>query len=151
MRGGTIGVLLRHELRMLMRDTRMLLITFGVPVVVFPALIFLMRNVESREEQRLERTVFRYAVSPELDADARSLLRRVVEAGVPRDAGVEAGAVEAARPAEARNDAMFRGDPSAPPPMPARFEESTDTSDTDVLVAPDPGDARTLRLAYRAD
>ena len=151
MRGGTIGVLLRHELRMLMRDTRMLLITFGVPVVVFPALIFLMRNVESREEQRLERTVFRYAVSPELDADARSLLRRVVEAGVPRDAGVEAGAVEAARPAEARNDATFRGDPTAPPPMPARFEESTDTSDTDVLVAPDPGDARTLRLAYRAD
>ncbi|MDZ7779452.1 MAG: type II CAAX endopeptidase family protein [Gemmatimonadota bacterium] len=69
-----IRPLLAHELRMLARDTRMLLIAFVLPLVVFPALILVMRAVERGEAERMEETVFTYAVSGEREDWTRALL-----------------------------------------------------------------------------
>ena len=58
------GALLRHELRLLVRDTRMILIAVVLPLLVFPALIFLLRAVDERDSERLREAVYQYAVSP---------------------------------------------------------------------------------------
>lgn len=70
------GALLRHELRLLARDTRMIFIAIVLPLVVFPGLIFLLRSVEERETERLRETVYRYALAP----DAQELAPRVDDA-----------------------------------------------------------------------
>lgn len=71
---GVFGTLFRHELRMLVRDTRMLVITFGVPLIAFPLLVLVFRGVEERESRRLEETVFRYSVVGPRADEARDIL-----------------------------------------------------------------------------
>ncbi len=60
---GTLAVLLRTELRMLLRDRRTLLLAVIAPLVIFPAYILILRFVESRERKALEEAVYGYAVT----------------------------------------------------------------------------------------
>ncbi|MGD2067277.1 MAG: ABC transporter permease subunit [Gemmatimonadota bacterium] len=67
-------VLLLYELKMLLRDTRTVLITVVAPLVLFPAFLYISRSVERSEERRLEETTYRYAVAGDSAGWARSLL-----------------------------------------------------------------------------
>ncbi|MDE2772931.1 MAG: ABC transporter permease subunit [Gemmatimonadota bacterium] len=58
-----LATLYRSELRMLLRDTRTIVIAVVAPLVLFPVLILVMRWVEQRQVTRVERTVYRYAVT----------------------------------------------------------------------------------------
>ena len=46
-----------------MRDVRVLLISVVAPLVIFPAYILVMQGIGNSEEQRLEDTVYEYALS----------------------------------------------------------------------------------------
>ncbi|HSG49993.1 MAG TPA: ABC transporter permease subunit [Longimicrobiales bacterium] len=59
---GVLGTILRYELKMLLRDTRTLLIAVVAPLVVFPVWIVASRSVERSEERRLDEAEYRYAV-----------------------------------------------------------------------------------------
>ena len=58
-----LATLYRYELRMLLRDTRTIVIAVFAPLVLFPVLILVMRWVEQRQATRVEQTVYRYAVT----------------------------------------------------------------------------------------
>lgn len=57
-----LWTMFRYELRMLLRDTRTILITVVAPLVLFPVVIVAMRAVERNETRRLEETAYRYAI-----------------------------------------------------------------------------------------
>ena len=56
-------VILRNEIRMLLRDTRTVLIAVVAPLVLFPLFIFLTNYVEDRETERLETAIYEVAVT----------------------------------------------------------------------------------------
>ncbi|MGD8361529.1 MAG: ABC transporter permease subunit [Gemmatimonadota bacterium] len=58
-----LGTLFRYEMRMLLRDTRTILIAIVAPLIMFPAYILVVNYVDSREQQALEEETYRYAVS----------------------------------------------------------------------------------------
>ena len=78
-RGGVLGTLLRYELKMLVRDTRTVLIAVVAPLVLFPALVFVMRFAERADEQRLEETTYMWAVTGSEAAFAEGLVRAALE------------------------------------------------------------------------
>lgn len=57
--------LLRNELRMVLRDTRTVLIAVVAPLVLFPLMIFALNWVEDRESERLETQTYAFAVTGE--------------------------------------------------------------------------------------
>ena len=59
---GVLGTLFRHEIRMLLRDTRTILIAVVAPLVIFPLYILILNFVEDREQQALEEETYSYAV-----------------------------------------------------------------------------------------
>lgn len=62
-----IGPLLRNELRMLLRDTRTILIAVVAPLVILPAYILLTGFVDEREAERIESATYAWAlVGPEV-------------------------------------------------------------------------------------
>lgn len=92
--GGTNGpgafrTLLLYELRMLVRDTRTMLIAVVAPVVLFPVFLFVLHLVEEAEERRLDETTYRYAVAGDRADWADSLVQAAVGLRLPGDtAGV---------------------------------------------------------------
>ncbi|MEX2466145.1 MAG: CPBP family glutamic-type intramembrane protease [Gemmatimonadota bacterium] len=73
-----LATLFRHELRMLARDTRMILIGIVLPLVVFPVLILVLRSVDRSETERIETTVYTYAVTGSRTSWARDLVDRAL-------------------------------------------------------------------------
>jgi sodium transport system permease protein len=57
-----LATLFVHEIKRLLRDTRMILIAVVAPLVLFPFIIFVMRSVERSEQRRLVETVYEYVV-----------------------------------------------------------------------------------------
>lgn len=78
-----LRTLYRYELKMLLRDRRTLLIAVIAPLILFPAIILLMRWVEQREQAALDATTFRYAVTGSEAALARTLLEEAFAPTVP--------------------------------------------------------------------
>ncbi|HEX9885747.1 MAG TPA: ABC transporter permease subunit, partial [Longimicrobiales bacterium] len=60
---GVLWTLFRYEIRMVVRDTRMILIAVVLPLVLFPGIILVMKLVGEREERRLEEAVYEYALA----------------------------------------------------------------------------------------
>ncbi len=59
---GVLGTLFRYEMKMLLRDTRTILIAVVAPIVLFPAYILILNFVEEREQRALEEETYSYAV-----------------------------------------------------------------------------------------
>lgn len=59
------GTIFRNELRMVLRDTRTVLIAVVAPLVLFPLFILVTNWVEEREAERLETETYEYAVTGE--------------------------------------------------------------------------------------
>jgi sodium transport system permease protein len=80
-----IGPLLRNELRMLLRDTRTILIAVVAPLALLPAYILITGFVENREAERIESATYTYAlVGPEAAWGARTVAAAVA---LPADSG----------------------------------------------------------------
>ena len=72
------ATLFRHEIRMLARDTRMILIGVVLPLVVFPLLILVLRSVDRTETERLDVAVYSYAISGSQAEWGRELVDRAL-------------------------------------------------------------------------
>lgn len=71
----------RNELRMVLRDTRTVLIAVVAPLVLFPLVIFVTNYVEDRETERLETTTYELAVTGEREAWARGIVEAALAVG----------------------------------------------------------------------
>jgi sodium transport system permease protein len=60
---GVLATLYRYEIRMLLRDTRTILIAVVAPVLLFPLMIAISRSVERRQTERIEQATYTYAVT----------------------------------------------------------------------------------------
>jgi sodium transport system permease protein len=76
---GVLRTLFEYEIRMLLRDRRTIGIAVVAPLLLFPAMIFIMRWVERREAQRLEEATYTYAVDGTLADEARGWVREAIE------------------------------------------------------------------------
>ena len=68
------GTLFRYEIRMLLRDTRTILIAVVAPLVIFPVMIVITNIVEERDQRRLEEATYSYAVTGARAAWADSVI-----------------------------------------------------------------------------
>lgn len=57
-----VKTLLLHELRMLIRDRRSVILSLVLPLVIMPTILFGTRFMNDRREQKLDDTVYRYAI-----------------------------------------------------------------------------------------
>ena len=62
-RTSVLGILFRSEIKRLMREARVLLISVFAPLVIVPGYILVMQWIGNSEEQRIEDTVYEYALS----------------------------------------------------------------------------------------
>src|SRR5690606_20184401 len=83
-----LRTLYRHELRMLLRDRRTILVAVLAPLLIFPLLIWVTRYAEESRVEQLEATTFLYAVTGSEAEAARSLVAEAV--ALPADAGDDA-------------------------------------------------------------
>jgi sodium transport system permease protein len=75
----TIRVLLVHELRMLVRDRRTVILAVGVSILMIPIMLFATKSINERRARTLEETVYRYAVTGTEAEKLRSILARAKE------------------------------------------------------------------------
>ena len=72
----TVRTLVMHELRMLMRDRRTVILSIVLPLVVMPLMIFGTTLVQERREEKLDETVYQYTVTGTEAKKLRSLITR---------------------------------------------------------------------------
>lgn len=70
-----LGTLFRYEIKMLLRDTRTIIIAVVAPLVIFPVLIVVQTQVEKRDQRRLEEATYTYAVTGSRAAWAEEVVR----------------------------------------------------------------------------
>ena len=75
----TVRVLLIHELRMLMRDRRTVILAVGIPLLMMPIILYAMKSINERRERTLEETVYKYAVTGTEAEKLRPILARAKE------------------------------------------------------------------------
>jgi len=75
----TIRVLLIHELRMLVRDRRTVILAVGIPLLMMPIILYAMKSINERRERTLVETVYKYAVTGTEAEKLRSILARAKE------------------------------------------------------------------------
>ncbi len=121
-----IGTLFRHEVRMLFRDRRTVLIAVVAPLVLFPLFILASNWVEARESTRLESQTYEIAVTGPRAAWAEE----IVDAALALEA-------------DAPEPSVADGDPAGPA---ARTGEVDRGSDEEETIAP----AAFLRLSAPA-
>jgi sodium transport system permease protein len=88
MNWSAVWLLVRHELRMLLRDRRTVLLSVVLPLAVMPAMIFGMKLTGERRAQKHEQTVYRYALA----GSYADTLRTIIAWGRERLAAPDTGA-----------------------------------------------------------
>ncbi len=76
MNWNTIRVLLSHELLMLVRDRRTVILSLVLPVIIMPLMLFGTRYVHQRRAKTLEETTYKYAVTGSYADNAREFVKR---------------------------------------------------------------------------
>jgi sodium transport system permease protein len=72
----TFRILFAHEVKMLMRDRRTVVIAVVLPIVVWPVMFFGTRKMSERREEQLKQTTFKYAVVGLQADNARTLIEK---------------------------------------------------------------------------
>ena len=73
-----VWTLLRHELRLLIRDRRTIVFSVLLPLAVMPFILFINVYLEEKREQRLEATTYEFVVTGTACDMARSLIAEAV-------------------------------------------------------------------------
>jgi len=76
MNWGNIRVLFVHEMRMLLRDRRTVVLAVVLPLITMPLILFATKYMSERRAKRLEEIVYRYAVAGSEAKYARDLIAR---------------------------------------------------------------------------
>ncbi len=77
----TVATLLRHELRMLIRSGRTVLISIVVPILILPAMFWLQTRSMERQVERSARGAYQFAVTGSQTADAVLWIERATILG----------------------------------------------------------------------
>ncbi len=107
---GVLGTLFRCEIRMLLRDTRTVLLAVVAPIVIFPAYILILNFVESRERRALEETTYTYAITGTEEAWATELVRAALALDTTVPDTTRAPATFELRTPDDPEEALARGD-----------------------------------------
>lgn len=75
---GVLGTLFRYEIKMLLRDTRTIIIAIVAPLIIFPTYILILKFVESREQHALEEETYLYSVTGSRADWADTLVRAAI-------------------------------------------------------------------------
>ncbi len=78
MNRATIGLLFRHEMRMLLRDRRTVVLSILLPLVVLPLILFGLKFMSEWRTDRLDTMTYRYAVTGAYADSVRTLIERGV-------------------------------------------------------------------------
>jgi sodium transport system permease protein len=70
----TIRILLVHELRMLLRDRRTIILAIALPLVLLPIILYAMKSMSESREKKLEETVYAYTVTGTGASEVRALI-----------------------------------------------------------------------------
>jgi sodium transport system permease protein len=73
-----VAVILRHELLMLLRDRRTVILSIVLPAAVMPLFMFLNLALEKKREAKLEATTFTYCVTGSQDQLARTFVSQAL-------------------------------------------------------------------------
>lgn len=76
MNRATIGLLFRHEMRMLLRDRRTVVLSILLPLAVLPLIFFGFKFMSEWRTEKLETTTYRYAVTGAYADSVRALIER---------------------------------------------------------------------------
>ncbi len=108
--GGVLGTLFRYEIKMLLRDTRTILIAVVAPIVLFPGYILILNYVESREQRALEEETYTYAVMGSRADWARELVQTAIDREAAETDTTRAPATFEARSPDAPLEVLAEGD-----------------------------------------
>ncbi|MFO7893032.1 MAG: ABC transporter permease subunit [Longimicrobiales bacterium] len=103
--GGVLGTLFRYELKMLLRDRRMIFFSVVLPLILLPGFILIMRFTEGQAEERRETRSYEYAVVGSGVDRARAL----IDSAMALPDADTAGGLEEVRPADP-DSALDAGD-----------------------------------------
>ena len=97
-----IGLLFRHEVRMLLRDRRTVVLSVLLPLLVLPAILFGFKFMSEWRREQQDTTTYRYTVTGAFADSVRTLIARseLRAAGGPGDTAVNGDPAETAGPAE---------------------------------------------------
>lgn len=70
-----VRILLRHEMRTLVRDRRTMILSVALPVLIMPLMLFATKIINERREKTLEQTVYKYAITGSQAAKVRQLIQ----------------------------------------------------------------------------
>ena len=89
MNRATIALLVRHEMRMLLRDKRTVVLSILLPLVVLPLILFGFKFMSEWRREQLDTTTYRYAVTGAYADSVRALIGRgaLLAADGPAEAG----------------------------------------------------------------
>jgi sodium transport system permease protein len=153
--GRRIRTLYHTELRTLLRDRRMVVMSLILPLLVTPVMLFAGRWMEDRRSSQLARFEYRYAVTGPRGADARSVL--AASLGDPagdndRASFREIEAGNAAAALEAREIDLYFETGSAVDIV-RRSADPLDrlAVDPEERVRSIPGDVLSMTVVFRAD
>jgi sodium transport system permease protein len=153
--GRRIRTLYQTELRTLLRDRRMVVMSLILPLLVTPVLLFAGRWMEERRSSQLAQFEYRYAIAGQRPGDARAVLTPAL--GEPagendRASFREIEAADAGAALDAREVDLYFETASAADLV----RRSTDPGDR-VAVDPDervraiPGDVLAVTVVFRGD
>lgn len=103
--GGVLRTLFRYEMKMLLRDRRMIFFSVVLPLILLPGFIFIMRFTEGQAEERRETRTYEYAVVGSGADGARAL----IDSAMALPGADTAGGLEEVRPADP-DSALDAGD-----------------------------------------
>lgn len=104
-----LGTLFRYEIRMLLRDTRTVLIAVVAPLVMFPLIVVVGNVVEKRDQRRLEASTYTYAVTGSEAAWAEGVVAAALAVDPAPDDTTRAPAHFERRPAENADSLLAAG------------------------------------------
>jgi ABC-type Na+ efflux pump permease subunit/membrane protease YdiL (CAAX protease family) len=70
----TIRILLIHELRMLLRDRRTVILAIALPLFLMPLILYAIRSISESREKKLEEIIYKYAVTGTEATKAQALI-----------------------------------------------------------------------------
>jgi sodium transport system permease protein len=105
-----LAPLFRYEIKMLLRDTRTILIAVVAPLIIFPTYILLTSYVEGREQRALEETTYTYAVVGDRAEWAAELVRTAIDREVSHPDSSRAPASFELKSVEDPEEALLEGD-----------------------------------------
>jgi sodium transport system permease protein len=115
-RAGVLATLFRYELKMLLRDKRLILFSVILPLILLPGYILIMRFTEAQAEERRETRTYEYAVTGSAADLGRALIDdalALADDDASRDLAAADSAADTARAAAGGFEELRPADPDS--------------------------------------